>query len=148
MNPSKGYKMNTDALNNLFNWIALTLGIDMFGSEMTARIMRSDAAPDLYRDVQFKITHDDVNGVEAEADFRLLHALVIALEPRRDVTIGVVEYCHPRYADLVIQLNGVLLGNAAKRPADLSSFQTLAIKRLGGFRPYENSPNMHRDQGK
>lgn len=137
----------TCTLTNLFNWIVLTLGRPMYG-DMTVQWTPNEDAPDHYRDVQFKITHDAVNGVEAEIDFQLLHALVIALEPSGDVSIGVAEYEWDRPADLVIQLNRVLRSGVITPPGELSDFQVLAIKRLGGYRPYENSPDMHRDQGK
>lgn len=143
--------MNTDTLTNLFNWIVLTLGIDMSESEMFVQYSPTPASPNHYRDVQFTIRDRSPEAL-AEVDFRLLHALVIAFEPAGDVSIGVVEGWDTD-ANLSIGLEGVYVSadpflGAPSSPADLSSFQTLAIKRLGGYRPYENSPDMHRDQGK
>jgi hypothetical protein len=136
----------TDALTNLFNWIVLTLGVDMSESEMLVEYSLTPTNPKNYVDVTFTIRDRSAEAL-AEVDFRLLHALVIALKPAGNVTIGVVEG-YETDANLSIGLEGLFLRRIPPRVGSLSDFQTLAIKRLGGHRPYENSENMHRDQSK
>jgi len=138
--------MNTDTLTNLFNWIALTIGVDMSESEMLVQYSPTPANPKLYVDVTFTIRDRSAEAL-AEVDFRLLHALAIAFQPAGKVTIGVVEG-YETDANLSIGLEGIFLSRAPSRVGRLSDFQALAIKRLGGYRPYENSENMHRDQSK
>ena len=136
----------TSALTNLFNWIALTLGVDMTESELSVRYEPTPSDPKRGVDVTFTIVDKSPEAL-AEADFRLLHGLVIAFQPAGDVTIGVVEG-YETDANLSISLQGIFVSRVPVRPGMLSNFQTLAIKRLGSTRPYENSENMHRDQGK
>ncbi len=136
--------MNTDALTNaltnVFNWIVLTLGVDMSESEMlveyspTPPIVTFPANSKAYVDVTFTIK--DRSTVLAEVDFRLVHALVIAFKPAGNVTIGGVDGSS---ASLSIGLGGIFLSSMPSKPGRLSDFQVLAIKRLGGYRPYENS---------
>ena len=139
-------KTLTDALTHLFNWIALTLGIDMSESEMLVEYSLTPADPKRYVDVTFVIG-EGLRSELAEVDFRLLHALAIALRPAGNVQIGVVEG-YESEANLSIRLEACFLSHVPSRPGKLTSFQMLAIKRLAGHRPYENSENMHRDQGK
>lgn len=138
--------MNTDvftnALTNLFNWIELTTGIDMSENEVDIQYTPTPADPKRYVDVTFTIVSFDF----AEVDFRLLHALAIAFQPAGNVTIAACEG-HDE-ANLSIRLEACFLSHVPSRVANLRNFQALAIKRLGGHRPYENSENMHRDQGK
>ena len=136
----------TNALTNLCNWIALTLGDDVSESELSVQYEPTPSDPKTHVDVTFTIG-EGRRGELAEVDFRILHALVIALQPAGDVTIGAVEGFEEE-VDVSIRLQGILLRRVPPKPANLSTFQTLAIKRLGGCRPYENSPNMHRDQSK
>jgi len=136
----------TDALTNLFNWIVMTLDVDMTESEMLVEYSPTPNTPKNYVDVTFTIRDRSAEAL-AEVDFRLLHALVIALKPAGNVTIGVVEG-YETDANLSIGLEGLFLSRIPPRPGSLSNFEVLAIKRLGGHRPYENSENMHRDQGK
>jgi len=143
--------MNTDALTNLFNWIVLTIGVDMSGSEMLVQYSPTPASPRHYWDVTFTIRDRSAEAL-AEVDFRLLHALVIALKPAGNVTIGVVEG-YETDANLSIGLDRIYVNDddRARPPsaaAYLDHFQMLAIDRLGGCRPYERPAIMHRDQSK
>ena len=139
-------KTLTDALTHLFNWIALTIGLDMSESEILVEYSLTPADPKRYVDVTFVIG-EGLRSELAEVDFRLLHALAIALRPAGNVQIGVVEG-YESEANLSISLEACFLSYVPSRPGKLSNFQMLAIKRLAGHRPYENSENMHRDQGK
>ena len=136
----------TNALTNLFNWIALTLGVDVTDSELSVQYEPTPSDPKRGADVTFTIG-EGRRGELAEVDFRILHALAIALQPAGDVTIGAVDGFEEE-VNVSIRLQGIFVSRVPVRPGMLSNFQTLAIKRLGNARPYENSENMHRDQGK
>ncbi len=143
--------MNTDvftnALTNLFDWIALTIGVDMSESDVSVSYAVTPTDPKRYVDVTFTIEDAEGRGAMAEVDFRLLHGLAIALQPGGNVQIGAVEG-YDSEVNLSIRLEACFLSRIPSKPGRLSAFQVLAIKRLGGHRPYENSDNMHRDQSK
>lgn len=134
-------------LERMLNWIALCLGIDMSKTIIDVQYCPTPTNPKHYVDVQFTVKDKSVEGLP-EVDFRLLHALVLAFQPTGNVSVGVVEGWHLGEANLSIGLEGIYHAIASKSPADLNDFQTLAIKRLGVYRPYERPAIMHRDQGK
>ena len=105
--------MNTDAptnaLTNLFKWIVLTLGVDMSESEMLVEYSLTPADPKRYVDVTFVIG-EGLRSELAEVDFRLLHALAIALRPAGNVQIGVVEG-YESEANLSIRLEACFLSH-------------------------------------
>ena len=134
-------------LEKMLNWVALSLGLDIAKTEMVVQHSPTPTNPKHYVDVSITLKDKSVEGL-AEVDFRLLHALVLAFQPTGNVSVGIVEGWHLGEANLSIGLEGIYHAVASKSPGELTDFQTLAIKRLGVYRPYERPRIMHRDQSK